>query len=536
MYVDSTIAAVLTGLTFTSGVYRIASAGSVGGTVTLDALGDTSAVFIFKFEGAFTMGAGASILLANGAKVENVFWISEGASSIGASANVTGTLIAHPGAVSMGAGCTLNGRMLSTSGAITLATGTVTIPEDASTIPVECGVVCTNNILGANISNFALFSSAGAIANTGTSGIVGDIGTNAGDVSGWGASIVCGDTHIQNGITQSAKEELDAAYEYLDSLPSVPHIATYGSGETITPGVYSVAAAGSVAGELTLDGPGLYLFKFGGAFSTGAGAKVILENGAQACDVFWLAEGAISMGALTSMRGTTIAHNGANNMGANGAIEGRMLSTAGAVGFYTATAFKDKLFCGASTQPLTTQGPEIVSFSVLKNDIYADISWKMTKDVEIDFYQIEVSTDGSTFTSVDETNSKRLYSQSEYTLKDKAASIGVNYYRLKVTPLDGPTFYSGIQKVNFDINLEDVIVYPNPARDNISIDMIGFTAKAGTIEIFNQLGQQMTQRNYLSIPSEPAVFTLSDFSNGMYIISIKIENQERFTKRFVVNK
>jgi hypothetical protein len=105
-----------------------------------------------------------------------------------------------------------------------------------------------------------------------------------------------------------------------------------------------------------------------------------------------------------------------------------------------------------------------------------------------------------------------------------------------VTPLDGSTFYSGIQKVNFDINLEDVIVYPNPARYNISIDMIGFAAKAGTIEIFNQLGQKMTQRNYLSIPSAPAVFTLSDFPNGMYIISIKIENQERFTKRFVVNK
>jgi hypothetical protein len=347
MHVDYTIPAVLTGLTFTSGVYRIATAGSVGGTVTLDALGDPDAVFIFKFEGAFTMGAGASILLMNGAKAENVFWIAEGASSIGASANVIGTLIAHPGAVSMGVGCTLNGRMLSTSGAITLATGTVTRPQFASTIPTECGAVCTNSVLGANISNFTLFSSAGAVANTGISGIVGDIGTNVGAVSGWGTSVVCGNTYNQDAITQSAKNELDAAYVSLNSMSSMLHAATYGSGETITPGVYSVAAAGSVAGELTLSGDGFYLFKFGGAFSTGAGTKVILENGAQACNVFWLAEGAISMGAFTSMRGTTIAHNGANNMGANGAIEGRMFSTAGAVGFYTATAFKDKVFCGA---------------------------------------------------------------------------------------------------------------------------------------------------------------------------------------------
>jgi hypothetical protein len=83
MQVDGTMPAVLTGFTFSSGVYRIASAGSVEGTVTLDGDNDPDAVFIFKFEGAFTMGTGASIVLIGGAKVESVFWISEGASSIG---------------------------------------------------------------------------------------------------------------------------------------------------------------------------------------------------------------------------------------------------------------------------------------------------------------------------------------------------------------------------------------------------------------------------------------------------------------------
>jgi len=138
----------------------------------------------------------------------------------------------------MGAGYTLNGRMLSTSDAITLATGTVTRPEFASTIPPGCVEICTNDILGAYISKFTLFSSAGAIANTGISGIVGDIGTNAGAVSGWEASIVCGDTYNQNSITQRDKDELDAAYVYLNSLPKVPHIPTYGSGEIILTGNY----------------------------------------------------------------------------------------------------------------------------------------------------------------------------------------------------------------------------------------------------------------------------------------------------------
>ena len=168
------------------------------------------------------------------------------------------------------------------------------------------------------------------------------------------------------------------------------------------------------------------------------------------------------MGALTSMKGTTIAHNGANNMGANGAIEGRMFSTAGAVGFYTATAFNDKNFCGVPSQQ-QSRASEIGSINTSKNGI-----------------DIDAGTDA-------------------------------------------------------DTDIGDVILYPNPTHDNVHIDMRGYAGKAGTIEIFNNLGQRMTVRNYQSIPSMPVVFSVSDFSNGMYIVSIKVEDQKRIVKKFIVN-
>jgi hypothetical protein len=63
-----------------------------------------------------------------------------------------------------------------------------------------------------------------------------------------------------------------------------------------------------------------------------------------------------------------------------------------------------------------------------------------------------------------------------------------------------------------------------------------FAGKAGTIEIYNNLGQRMTERNYLSFPTVAAEFDLSGFTNGMYTISIEVKNHKRLTKKFIVNK
>ena len=66
--------------------------------------------------------------------------------------------------------------------------------------------------------------------------------------------------------------------------------------------------------------------------------------------------------------------------------------------------------------------------------------------------------------------------------------------------------------------------------------MRDFAGKTGLVEIFNGLGQKMTERNYLSFPSAPAVFKVNDFTNGMYTVSIKVKNYKRIIKKFVVNK
>lgn len=188
-------------------------------------------------------------------------------------------------------------------------------------------------------SNFVLFTSTGAIGNTGTSIITGDIGTSSGAVTGFSSpSVVNGVVHIANGVTTQASTDLTAAYNQLNALtPTVTnHPAAFGT-ETIFPGIYNVGGAGSVGGTLILDGQGnssaIFVFKIGGAFTVGAASTITLVNGTMASNVFWLADGAVSMGAYTTMSGTLIA-NGAISMGDGGILNGRLLSTTGAIAIY----------------------------------------------------------------------------------------------------------------------------------------------------------------------------------------------------------
>ncbi len=138
--------------------------------------------------------------------------------------------------------------------------------------------------------------------------------------------------------------DLDAAYKKLMAVPvtNAAHTITFGSGETLLPGVYSTAAALSIAGVLTLDGGGdpnaLFIFKSAGAVNAAAGVSIVLTNGAAASNIFWISEGAAAIGAGTIMKGTLLAHGGAVAMGAGGDIEGHLFSTGGAIAFGPGTA------------------------------------------------------------------------------------------------------------------------------------------------------------------------------------------------------
>jgi hypothetical protein len=114
---------------------------------------------------------------------------------------------------------------------------------------------------------------------------------------------------------------------------------TFGNGEIILPGAYSVAGAADLSGTLFLDGysDSVFIFDLGAAFTSGASANVVLSGGVQACNIFWLAQGAIGLGANTIMKGNLFSRLGAVSMATGCNLDGRMLTTIGSLTFEKAT-------------------------------------------------------------------------------------------------------------------------------------------------------------------------------------------------------
>ena len=424
--------------TITAGVYTIGGAASMAGNLNLDAQNNAHSIFILKFNGAFSPAAGSSITLLNGASAANVFWIAEGAISIGATSTMKGTFIAHTGAASMAAGGDLEGRLLSTVGAVSFGPGMAKLPADLSTIPVICVNTCNNSIVG-SAGNFTLFTTAGAVSNTGSTGIIGNIGTGAGAITGFEtpATTLVGTSFNADATTAQASNDLLAGYTTLVNTTATnsAHAPAFGN-ETLVPGVYEIAAAGSLAGTLILDGQGnpnaQFIFKFGGAFSVGAQSKVILLNGTSHCNVYWIAEGAISIGTFSFIKGTFIANNGANTMGANGNLEGSLFSTAGAIGFNTGVGYISYALC---TNPASAI-PVMTNTVIAKNNISISTENKLSiyPNPARGIINLVLSGDESKVTLVEvmDAMGKLVYSSKQYHASINLSNHAAGVYLVRV--------------------------------------------------------------------------------------------------------
>lgn len=200
---------------------------------------------------------------------------------------------------------------------------------------------------------FELFSTDGAILNTGISHITGHVGSNNGSSTGFGN--VNGNMHNNDLVTAQAAADLLTAYNQLNAtIPLFFPSPLLGNGDTLNASVYETAGASVLTGDLYLDAQGssnaVFIIRIQGPLSTAANSKVKLINGALACNVYWKIEGLVSMAAGTSMKGTVIVNNAAIDMSTNDTLEGRALTTAGAITINGILAYTP---VGCGSVPLT---------------------------------------------------------------------------------------------------------------------------------------------------------------------------------------
>lgn len=318
------------------GVYSISSEASLNLDLTLDAQDDPNAVFIFQIQGAFSTNASSKIHLVNGALACNVFWKIEGLVNMASGSTMRGTIIANNAGIVMATGDTLEGRAFSTAGAIT-------VNGVMAYTPIGCGSPVLTGPLAPDLGStecFGLFSGNGSVTNTGISNITGDVGTNVGLTSGFDPLTVTGTIHpIPDIFTEICANDLLVVYNYLNVLPheiELLYPAQFGHHLVLTPHTYLLDAATTLTDTLYLNAQdnadAVFVIKINGALTTSTYSKVLLINGAQAKNVYWKIEGAVSINNYSVFCGTIVCNNGALGVLNTGVVlHGRALTTSGAL-------------------------------------------------------------------------------------------------------------------------------------------------------------------------------------------------------------
>ncbi|WP_207492498.1 ice-binding family protein [Aridibaculum aurantiacum] len=522
------------GTTLTAGVYDISGVTTLSGILQLDAQGNQNAVFIFKISAAFSSTTGSEVKLINGALACNIFWKIEGAASLGSLSVMKGNVIAHNDFISVGSGANIEGRLLSINGAVTINNTTAKIPSG-------CGSVVLNGPTAPDLGSaicYALLSGNEDVHNTGTTTVKGDIGTNVGLTTGYDALRVEGTIHpIPDNSTNAAAAALINARTYLNALTADIELlfpAQFGQGLVLTPHTYVLNGATSFVDTLFLDAEGnanaVFVIKIYGALSSGSFAAVSLINGTQARNVYWIVNGAITIGTNADLKGTFISNNGAVNLPTGVRLEGRAMTTNGAL---TTTSVTVNMTEGCTSLPLS-----LVSFSGKLQNSFALLDWKTENEQNTLQFDVEASTDGRNFIktgTVDAAGNSTGSRSYSFVANTKSIAAPVAFYRLKMMDIDGRFSYSAIVAIQLKAKATVASLYPNPVKSTTTLVLVLEKNECITYTISDQSGRIVTTRQVaLQAGHNSVQIDANALAVGMYTLSISgtsIKNYIQFIKQ-----
>ncbi len=115
----------LGGLTLTPGVYSFSSSAQLTGTLTLNALNEPNALFVFKVGSALTTASNSIVNVLDGGANSGVFWQIGSSATLGTSTLFSGNILADKSITLDTTAKILCGRAIALNGAVTMDSNTV---------------------------------------------------------------------------------------------------------------------------------------------------------------------------------------------------------------------------------------------------------------------------------------------------------------------------------------------------------------------------------------------------------------------------
>lgn len=186
-------------------------------------------------------------------------------------------------------------------------------------------------------------------------------------------------------------------------------------------------------------------------------------------------------------------------------------------------------FSSTTTLPVT-----LSSFTANKNNNGIVLNWTTASEHNNAHFDIMRSSDGKVFEKIATVagagNSSKMLN---YDFRDLNPVAGTNYYQLKQVDFNGASTLSGIEAVNFAINVEDFKVAVGESRD-LTFFVLSNTTTKVKVTINNLNGMQVAEYPYLLSAGQNAFKVGSNsLPSGLYVATL-IKDGTAFQSKFVM--
>jgi hypothetical protein len=169
----------------------------------------------------------------------------------------------------------------------------------------------------------------------------------------------------------------------------------------------------------------------------------------------------------------------------------------------------------------------LVSFTGSKCNDGICLLWVTNSEQNCAYYDVEKSNDGINFSSFSTVPAKNTTLTNSYNAKDMQPFASNNFYRLKITDINGSYKYSDKIKIVFD-KPPLITVFPNPAQDFVILKGISEYRYARIIDMAGASQKQQLITNgivQLDITAMPAGVFFIELSGNNKSTRIKLLKQ-----------
>ena len=188
------------------------------------------------------------------------------------------------------------------------------------------------------------------------------------------------------------------------------------------------------------------------------------------------------------------------------------------------------VFFGGSPQLLAPLPITLTDFTGVATDKAVNLKWSSSFEANADRYELQRSTDGTSFETIAKIPAKNLSTGNDYAYTDWSPASGVNQYRLRMVDLDGTAKFSNIVVIRFSGNIGvGIEVAPNPVQSQFVIRFAGLEKGQYRMRLFNQLGQEaFAQEIYLNGNVQTQTIARpTSLPAGTYWLNITDKNNNR---------